>query len=197
MNQGDKLYGDGIQAQFPGKVWDGTSLSRIDPNAFRGPDKFDWEQAVAEIQAVQEAAVKTAMLKITNAELLAAPSTPYDIAPAPGAGNFYWVQSAIALANFAVAYGNVDGAAEIAIASHDLNMIFAEVPSTAYFGGTGRTIFALVPSGLEIGLGAQAYSDNQPLSFAFSNGSSGDMTGGDPSNYILVVVRYVVLPGPT
>lgn len=48
------VYGMSSQAQFPGKVWDGSSVSRPNPTTEeRGPDFKDWSQITAEVQAAQ------------------------------------------------------------------------------------------------------------------------------------------------
>ena len=47
-----------VPAQFPERVWDGSSPSRQGPNALSvdgGPDEFDWYQITAELRATQAA----------------------------------------------------------------------------------------------------------------------------------------------
>lgn len=46
-------------AQFPGKVWDGSSPSRAADNSIdRHPDFEDWDQIVAEVQAIETKALE-------------------------------------------------------------------------------------------------------------------------------------------
>ena len=48
-------------AFFPGKIWDGSSGSRPNPNhdgetaleTYRGPDAVDWQQLQAELQSIE------------------------------------------------------------------------------------------------------------------------------------------------
>lgn len=42
-----------VGAKFPSSEWDGTSKRRTNANAERPPDAFDWDQIVAEVEALE------------------------------------------------------------------------------------------------------------------------------------------------
>ena len=151
------------------------------------------------------AGLVTARTRLTNAQLLAIPTTTVVVAPAPGAGQlirfvYGWVEkdfSGGAYTNIVsgTMYFVYDTVSEFDTASVALDatgvsswltntnlrqMSFAPIASSAAGGG----VIAPAPSGADL--------RNTNLGFTIDN-SGQDFTGGDAANYMIVSALYLVV----
>lgn len=164
---------------------------------------------------------------LTDAEVKALPTTPAEVLPAPGPGRVWNVLSAIVMVNStAGAYTNIDAAAYLSLdvlgtdyIGNDATFGIAEVDSL--FGAAGHQLVTFrgqyasevngggspqpdLPTiqaqqwGLRpLVIADYSDKDNAAVSLTLDNGTSGDLTGGNAANGLLVQTLAVIVPVPS
>lgn len=156
----------------------------------------------------------TGPIVVPNASVLAVPTSVYTLIPAPGAGFRIVWQFADLHTNLVAPYTNIDAAAYSylllstnAASSYIVNdtapatgPAFTSV--TKLLNTNVKSSVVVVPQSYatdpvdEWGNAAfvvDSDNDNQPLIWQISNGASGNLTGGDASNYVAWDVFYKIV----
>lgn len=152
--------------------------------------------------------IKTASLELTNTQILALPSTQYDIIPAPGTD--LWINCpatvqlgfAILMIDWHGDYSNINSNAELRF------RLSSGGPFTRY-GNTNDLVnfFAWGIGGTDNpiwNIGAQDFTakggnynsrsdfNNKPVQFSVNNQGNGDFTGGHANNKLTVKLFYTL-----
>lgn len=154
--------------------------------------------------------IHAAVEQLDNAQIRALPTTGVLVAPAPGAGNLIIFTRGIAAATFAADYTNVSAAATFEI---QWNAGSNSVSNASLVGngnlldvGGGGTPFCLFSPKLtfddpeiqeQTPIGPMSSLANVGLVIRGANPASGDYTGGDGANVLLVSVFYYVMDTAT
>jgi hypothetical protein len=150
-------------------------------------------------------AISVASVNLTNAQVLALPTTGVNVVAAPGANKLLFLFGAFMYLKWTADYTNIDANCILALGygtrasssgtgllgSNDVSglLAFGE-DGTAFLPGLGQ-VPALKTSVLGYGgLDDPPNLVNQPLTLLASNGGEGDFTGGDPANTLQVSVFY-------
>ena len=122
----------------------------------------------------------------------------YELVAAPGVGKLLIVLAAVAVVRKAAVYSNVDTIA-------NTYLVYGSAGGSATTAGnpdgdhyifddyaTTPVLYAQTP---DFGIQEDVLSnyENLPLNVYVSNGSSGAMTGGDPSNTLTMTATYIVV----
>lgn len=148
---------------------------------------------------------------LTNAQVLALPTAPTEVVPAPGIGRVIIPVLASFQLVWVANYTNIDATALILIQT----TLFADVIlspgiQAAPFVGVSSLLASGLPDAIVIANIFQAIDgannlvswsvghfasnmDNQALELSCINGASGNFTGGDPGNRLIVTVFYNVV----
>jgi hypothetical protein len=153
--------------------------------------------------------VQSATVTLGHADILALPTIPFEVVPAPVGDNQVilplYVLMVIAIKT--AGYTNVAANADLAFQNGLNNLTIVSQASgvqtvSDLLGQDGRTWFlAVPPRGSDTtvpeteGLLSGAY--NTALTLESFNGANGDFTGGDAADAIIVSVLYAVLTLPT
>lgn len=168
------------------------------------------EEKVAEALAASQPGggsgylVKSDLVTLDNAQILALPTTPIQIVAAPGENKFIsLVQGVIILDNVAGAYGNITGGATTYIAFAVGNQISSnlyiesDMGDMEFPGDSPYPIVFSTPANIGTGVFAAAGPsdaesvDNMPLYIKAQN--TGNFTGGHADNTLKVTVYYLVV----
>jgi hypothetical protein len=150
--------------------------------------------------------VLSATITLTDAQIKALPTTPFQLVAAPGAGKMILPQSAILILDWTADYASIDAACYMQIQTPDETLVLSFSENTgdggpnAIFAAGGDAIgvfgirqqvvssFTRMLSG---GL-AQSSFNNQPLQLLIGNNGV-NLTGGNAANTLKVTVYYVVV----
>lgn len=172
-------------------------------------DGAAWQKATGGSGAT---GLKATEVTLTDADIKALPTTPFEIVPAPGAGKAILpVRMTLFFKSGATAYTNIDpDLAEVAIEfggevsglmGNDSSLGVPLTMVTAFFGSTGGLLKVFTwPYQDDRGAANQwgiltyewAYADieNLPLLLSFNNNGAGDLTGGDAANEMVARTLY-------
>jgi hypothetical protein len=145
-------------------------------------------------------ATSLASVTLTDEQIMALPSVPYELAPAPGEGKSIIPGSILVIATGTGDYTNVDtnniiiqftfGTVDTdhvnwCDMSQDLGVGLAHISIQNYIyrGDMATGSLSLPP----------ALFDNMPLQLDVVNGELGNFTGGDPANTLKILVYYTIL----
>lgn len=146
---------------------------------------------------------------LTNDQIKALPTTPFDVVPAPGADKtLVFFGALFRRSDTGFAYTNVNADAYGGI-GYGVDNVYVSAIVANDSGALEFSLTDLLNSSLMETLwpldartpswynkmnnqGADEYSVNQPLVFWCSN-SDGDFTGGDPSNTLTITIFYAVV----
>lgn len=141
---------------------------------------------------------------LTNAEMLALPTTPINLVAAPGVGKkLVAISTIITLKNWVANYTNIAANAELAIGnqhSFPTLMLQSQGSQVSNLLAAGESAFnialASMPSD-QINTTSQsgyldADFDNLPLQLRMTNGANGNLTGGNAAQSIVVEVYYML-----
>lgn len=149
---------------------------------------------------------------LTNAQILALPTTPVTLVPAPGSGFMNVFIQASLRASIVGVYTNVDpDECYLAIDDNSVDLsnylanVTATTPTTTYFTdvfeNTGSRSFYLVPQTLNLDPASDLWGNiakvnqdgaNKIMQIQASNNGAGVFTGGDAGNTLTVTVYYAV-----
>lgn len=161
--------------------------------------------------------VQVATKTLTNAQVIALPTTPVQLVAAPGSGTMIVPLHAIAVLHQVQDYGNVDANAQLAVthgtSSGPSLLNFSREPTThggldyllAPGGDSGVMVFAAATLANTPGNPFDAYGpgesvatfyDNAALNLVVNNQASGNFNGGDSGNSLKVSVTYYTMTLP-
>ncbi len=204
------LRGDDLMPTYSGMSYTPNNTAAVNDKGWITPA---WLLYLQQLQAVQSI---TATL--TNAEVLALPTTPIDIVPAPGPKFLLGLVRAWMIFPSGVAYTNVspDGYANLNVNGNPLSaytssylpgdsgLAITDFPD--FFGAPGDVLYPFTAPyeedrGAVNGWGTIANTRplspdvNQPLSLVVTN-PLGDFTGGDPANKLQITTLFTKIPVP-
>jgi hypothetical protein len=143
----------------------------------------------------------SASVTLTDAQIKGLPNQPIEIVAAPGAGKVLHLMACNVYANIPVVYANVSANRRFYI-QYGATSVIASAVSDFNTGGAAF-VFSLPPimypitsgfwNGNMEGLNSGDEVVNKRFDFAWENEGLGDLTGGDPSNTLKVIVYYVVV----
>lgn len=156
-------------------------------------------------------AISAATATLTNAQVLALPTTPVQVIAAPGSGLLLFPIAGVLSLTWVADYTNIDATAEIFVgwpnASHLSfeglalsEAVASDVSGLLGFGegGIGVALFQQRAPGTGATFGAAGIDDppvmvDQPISIFAINGALGNFTGGNAGNSLSVTVFYATV----
>ena len=132
---------------------------------------------------------------LSNDEILALPTTPIEILPAPGEGKLNFPLFAYWSFSHAANVTNIDPSASLTLSTDPTIHLMMEIQEG---GGLISDLLAFNQSRQmmhPVNPIAQTIANvtNEPLKLFADNNLAGDFTGGDPNNSLAITVLYVTL----
>lgn len=151
-----------------------------------------------------------AEVTLTDAQIKALPTTPIQVADAPGADKFIsLIHAVIILDNVNGGYGNIAGGTSTLVSFGVGELVALQTASSLYvesdmgdFEFPSSSPFPIMfsaPANIGTGLFAAAGPadsnsvNNKPLYILGANGVNGNFTGGNAANTLKVTVYYVIV----
>jgi len=149
--------------------------------------------------------MKSSTRPLTDAEVIALPTTGVEVVPSPGPGKIRYPLAAFARLNWFADYSNIDAAARLTLQYAGLNgfrlawdqtitalsALLASSQSSSAFASQVQ----FIPSGSGATFGDFGYADgdcvDKGIVLKINNQMAGDLAGGDPRNVLTVIVYYV------
>lgn len=144
-----------ITADYPGAIWDGLSTDRSLRSTDTEPRANDWDQAVAEILALQTqlgiVPPRHVKVTVTSAQILLANTTPTVVLAAPGANLVNIIDRVVVRNEFLTGAYAYTGVANLSYTDETGAIVVA---MDALFLETAATAIASIPSTLLTGAAA-------------------------------------------
>lgn len=138
---------------------------------------------------------------LTNAQIKAIPSTPFQIVPAAGAGKIVCFEdSRLLLDATAGAYTGIGTTSQLSfhVSTWRQSNSFDEVDQGAFIDASKIHLLRIPPPTSNLGGGGVWYGDlpdvvNQPLVLKWNNDGTVDLSGGNAANSLKITLFYTVI----
>jgi hypothetical protein len=156
------------------------------------------QQTALDLKANIAGGIQSASVTLTNAQILALPTTPVVVVAAPGSNFAISVLAAHFVTNYTSVYTNAAATLEAQLLP---SVVACFIRALGLFNSTTRRIarfpvaygyLIAISTSITGDYGARSGSDNTALTFSVNNQGSGDFTGGHAANTLKVTVLYTI-----